>query len=104
MYYATCIIEYKRSFFPIVVAIMYTPYFFIGCCYWNVYQFVKMHNDNVSWQSSNREEVYKSLLATVIAFFSLGVPAHIIFMASILIGYFTFPCYCRVIRLNTSFE
>lgn len=91
--YAMCVIEYHKWFFPIVSAIMYIPYFFIGYCYWKVYKHVKMHNANVSWQSSNVEDVKicKTLLATVIAFFCLYVPAHFIFMTSILVGYFALP-------------
>ena len=97
--YAMCILEFSPWFFPVVSVIFFLPYFIIGFCYWKIYKLVKMHNANVSWQSSNVEDVKvsKTLFATVVAFFSLWLPAHIIFTSSILAGYFTFPLFLTLL-------
>lgn len=97
--YAICILEFHQWFFPILSVIIYLPYFIIGFCYWKIYKLVKMHNANVSWQSSNVEDVKvsKTLFATVIAFFSFWLPAHIIYTASILVGYFRFSMFVTLL-------
>ena len=94
--YAMCIISFPYPyFFSILISFMYSPYFVIGFCYWKIYKHVKMHNANVSWQSSNVADVKisKTLFATVIAFFSFFVPSHIIFIISNFEEYSHFPRY-----------
>ena len=91
--FAICVIQFPPFYFSIYSIIMYTPYFIILFCYWKIYRVVKMHNANVSWQNSNVEDVSisKTLFVTVIAFAGLLSPAHVIFGASVLLGYHYFP-------------
>ncbi|XP_068733901.1 histamine H2 receptor-like [Montipora capricornis] len=93
--FAICIIRYHPPFILVILAFMYAPYFVIGFCYWKIYKQVKMHNANVSWQSSNVSDVNisKTLFVTVIAFFSFLVPSHIIFTISKFAKKSQFPHY-----------
>lgn len=79
--FAVCTIDFEQ-FVPVVLIIMYLPYFVIGFCYWNIYRVVRMHNANISWQSANVEHVKitKTLLVTVVGFAILWVPAHAVFV------------------------
>ena len=79
--FAMCTIQFNPSFYPAVFGLSYAPYFFIVFCYWKVYRKVKMHNTNLSWQSSNVADVKvsKTLFVTVVSFFILLLPAHMIF-------------------------
>ena len=91
--FVLCIVELSPLMFPAVSAVTYTPYFIIGFCYYKIYRAVEMHNANVSWQSSNVEDVNicKPLFATVVAFAGLLSPCHIIFGCSLLLGFYYFP-------------
>ena len=84
--FATCMIEFNPFALPVLLVFVYSPYFVIGFCYWNIYRFVKMHSANVSWQRANvtHVKVSKTLFFTVVGFASLWVPAHVIFIMSIL--------------------
>ena len=97
--FAMCIVSFYPSFFSVMLALMYAPYFVIGVCYWEIYKHVKMHNANVSWQSSNVADVKisKTLFATVIGFFSFFVPAHTIFTISKFVEYSHFPRYLSLL-------
>ena len=79
--YAICAVRFTKSFYPAVFGLMYSPYVLILFCYWKIYRKVKMHNANVSWQSSNAADVKvsKTLFVTVVSFVGLLLPAHIIF-------------------------
>ena len=81
--FAICIIEFRPFAIAILSVVMYLSYFPIIFCYWKIYRVVKMQNANVSWQSSNVEDVKvsKTLFATVVGFVSLWMPAHSIYMA-----------------------
>ena len=83
--FAICLIQYPRSAIPILNLFMYLPYFPIIFCYWKIYRVVKVHNANVSWQSSNVEDVKvsKTLFATVVGFVSLWMPANCIYLYSV---------------------
>ena len=80
-----CAIEFRQFAIPAFSAIMYLPYFIIVYCYWKIYRVVKMHNANVSWQSSNVEDVKvsKTLFVTVLGFVCLWMPALNINIASL---------------------
>ena len=80
--FALCLIQYPLSAIPILTLLMYLPYFPIIFCYWKIYRAVKEHNANVSWQSSNVEDVKvtKTLFATVVGFVSLWMPANCIYL------------------------
>ncbi|XP_078378863.1 somatostatin receptor type 5-like [Oculina patagonica] len=83
--FGICVIDFRSQIaLPVGILVMYLPYFIIIFCYWKIHRFVKMHNANVSWQSSNVEDVKisKTLFITVVRFVSLWMPAHSIFMAS----------------------
>ena len=82
--YAICAVRFTKSFYPAVFGLMYSPYVLILFCYWKIYRKVKMHNANVSWQSSNAADVKvsKTLFVTVVSFVGLLLPAHIIFTFS----------------------
>ena len=84
--FALCLIQWRQSAIPILTLLMYLPYFPIIFCYWKIYRAVKVHNANVSWKSSNVEDVKvsKTLFATVIGFVSLWMPANCIYLYSIL--------------------
>ena len=83
--FALCLIHYHISAIPILTLLMYLPYFPIVFCYWKIYRAVKVHNANVSWQSSNVEDVTvsKTLCATVVCFVSLWMPANCIYLSSV---------------------
>ena len=100
--HAVCVLQFDEITFPCVSLVFFTPYFIIGFCYCKIYRVVKTHNANVSWQSSNVEDVKvsKTLLATVVGFVCLWLPAHIIYSVSILKGYSYFP---RIVSLLATF-
>jgi len=102
--HAVCVLQFDQLqiTFPFVTLVFFTPYFIIGFCYCKIYGVVKTHNANVSWQSSNVEDVKvsKTLLATVVGFVCLWLPAHIIYSVSILKGYSYFP---RIVSLLATF-
>ena len=83
--FAICVIQYSQSTIPILTLLMYLPYFPIIFCYWKIYRAVKLHNVNVSWQSSNVEDVKvsKTLFTTVVGFVSLWIPANSIYLYSV---------------------
>ncbi|XP_068734471.1 histamine H2 receptor-like [Montipora capricornis] len=97
--FAMCIIGFRPSFFSVILALRYASYFVIGFSYWKIYKQVKMHNANVSWQSSNIADVKitKTLFTTVIGFFSFFVPAHVIFTVSKFVEYSHFPRYLSLL-------
>ena len=84
--FALCLIQYRLSAIPMLTLLMYLPHFPIVFCYWKIYSAVKEHNANVSWQSSNVEDVKvsKTLFATVVGFVSLWMPANCIYVYSVL--------------------
>ena len=96
--YAICSLDPPPWFFPVYFLLMYLPAFIIGFCYWKIHRTVKMHNANVSWQTSNVEDVKvsKTLFATVVAFFSLWLPPQVIFSTALLRGHSYIP---RVLSL-----
>ncbi|XP_067051972.1 histamine H2 receptor-like [Acropora muricata] len=55
--YAICVIQFPILFLTVVLGLTYSPYFIIVFCYWKIYRKVKMHNANLSWQSSNAADV-----------------------------------------------
>ncbi|XP_029212719.2 histamine H2 receptor-like [Acropora millepora] len=77
---AMCDVQFAKSFYPAVFGTMYSPYFIIVFCYWKIYRKVKRHNGDLSWQSANVADVKvsKTLFVTVVSFFVLLSPAHII--------------------------
>ena len=79
--YAICAIQFPKLSLAAVFGLMYSPYFIIVFCYWKIYRKVKMHNANLSWQSSNAADVKvsKTLFVTVVSFASVFLPANIIF-------------------------
>ena len=83
--FALCLIKYPPTAIPILALLMYLPYFPIIFCYWKIYRAVKVHNANVSWQSSNVEDVKvsKTLFATVVGFISLYMPSNCIYVYSV---------------------
>ena len=85
---AMCDVQFAKSFYPAVFGTMYSPYFIIVFCYWKIYRKVKMHNGNLSWQTANVAEVKvsKTLFVTVVSFFVLLSPAHIILTFARLAG------------------
>ncbi len=82
---AICAIQYHRFAVPVLSVVMYLPFFIIIFCYWKIHRVVKMHNANVSWQSSNVEDVKisKTLFVTVVAFVGLWMPPNCIYVASL---------------------
>ena len=85
--FALCAIQFRNHHLvvPIVISVMYLPYFLIIFCYWKIYRVVKIHNGNVSWQNSNVQDVKvsKTLFVTVIGFVSLFLPANCVYLASL---------------------
>ena len=79
--YPICVIQFPKSSLTAVFGVTYSQYFIIVFCYWKIYRKVKMHNTNLSWQSSNAVDVKvsKTLFVTVVSFVSLFLPASIIF-------------------------
>ena len=84
--FALCIVQMRPFSVPVSSVIMYLPFVVIIFCYWKIYRVVKMHNANVSWQSSNVEDVRisKTLFVTVIGFVGLWMPAKCIYFATFL--------------------
>lgn len=97
--FAMCVIVFDLSSYPVILALIYAPYFVLVFCYWKIYKKVKMHNGNVSWQSSNVADVKisKTLFATVIGYFSFFMPANIIFSVSKFADYSHFPRYLSLL-------
>ena len=98
--YATCAIQPDESaFYPVVFGLMYSLYFIIAVCYWKIYHKVKIHNANLSWQSSNVADVKvsKTLFVTVVSFFILLLPAHIIFTSYQIVGPANFPRFLSLL-------
>ncbi|XP_074634607.1 histamine H2 receptor-like [Acropora palmata] len=79
--YPICVIQFPKLSLTAVFGFTYSQYFIIVFCYWKIYRKVKMHNANLSWQSSNAVDVKvsKTLFVTVVSFVSLFLPASIIF-------------------------
>ena len=79
--YPICVIQFPKLSLTAVFGVTYSQYFIIVFCYWKIYRKVKMHNANLSWQSSNAVDVKvsKTLFVTVVSFVSLFFPASIIF-------------------------
>ena len=79
--YPICVIQFPKLSLTAVFGVTYSQYFIIVFCYWKIYRKVKMHNANLSWQSSNAVDVKvsKTLFVTVVSFVSLFLPASIIF-------------------------
>ena len=96
-----CDVQIDKSFYPAVFSLMYLPYFIIVFCYWKIYRKVKMHNANLSWQSSNVADVKvsKTLFVTVVSFFTLFFPAHIIFTLARFVGHSTIPRFLSVLAV-----
>ena len=99
--YGTCIIQFPEPFHHLLVGLVYTPYFFILFCYWKIYRKVKMHNANLSWQSSNVADVKvsKTLFVTVVSFVGLLLPAHIIFISFNIVGPSNFPRFLSLLAI-----
>ena len=100
--YAICAIQFPKLSLTAVFGLMYSPYFFIVFCYWKIYRKVKMHNTNLSWQSSNVADVKisKTLFVTVVSFVALLLPAHIIFTSHEVVRPTDFP---RLLSLSAVF-
>ena len=79
--HAICVIQFPKLSLTAVLGLIYLAYFIIVFCYWKIYRKVKMHNANLSWQSSNAVDVKvsKTLFVTVASFVSLFTPANIVF-------------------------
>ena len=104
--YAICSIELTQSaFFPLLLSLMYSSYFIIAVCYWKIYRKVKMHNANLSWQSSNAADVKvsKTLFVTVVSFLSLLLPAHIIFTSYKIVGPANIPRFLSLLGILFTF-
>ena len=86
--FALCLIQYHLSAIRVLTLLMYLPYFPIIFCYWKIYRAFKVHSANVSWQSSNVEDikVSKTLFATVVGFVSLWMPANCIYLYYVVSG------------------
>ena len=86
--YAICAVKLYPFSLPVYFVIMYLPYVIIIFCHWKIYRVVKMHNANVSWQSSNVEDVKisKTLFVTVIGFVGLWMPANCIYVVDVLVS------------------
>lgn len=99
--YALCVIQFPIVSIAAILGLTYSPYFIIVFCYWKIYRKVKMHNANVSWQSSNAADVKvtKTLLVTVVSFVSLLLPAHIIFTVHGVLRPIGFPRYVALLAV-----
>ena len=100
--YALCSIKVTQSaFFPLILSLMYSSYFIIAVCYWKIYRKVKMHNANLSWQSSNAADVKvsKTLFVTVVSFLILLLPGHIIMSSYKIVGPVNFPRFLPVLAI-----
>ena len=96
-----CDAQVAKSLFPALLGLMYLPYFIIVFCYWKIYRKVKMHNANLSWQSSNVADVKvsKTIFVTVVSFFTLLFPAHVIFTSARFVGPSNFPRFLSVLAV-----
>ncbi|XP_067042716.1 histamine H2 receptor-like [Acropora muricata] len=99
--YAICVILFPTLSLPVVFGLTSSPYFIIVFCYWKIYRKVKMHNANLSWQSSNAADVKvsKTLFVTVVSFVGLLLPAHIIFAVHGILRPIGFPRYVALLAL-----
>ncbi len=104
--FAICAIQYHRLFaLPVLRVVMSLPFLIIIFCYWKIYSVVKMHSANVSWQSSNVEDVKisKTLFVTVVTFVGLWMPAYSIYLASILFPS-SFPRQLKLLEIFLVFS
>ena len=100
--YAICIIQDTQSaFYSLILSLTYSLNFIIAVCYWKIYRKVKMHNANLSWQSSNAADVKvsKTLFVTVVSFLSLLLPAHIIFTSYQIVGPANIPRFLTLLAI-----
>ena len=99
--YAICVIQFPILFLTVVLGLTYSPYFIIVFCYWKIYRKVKMHNANLSWQSSNAADVKvsKTLFVTVVSFLSLLLPAHTIFTVHGVLKPIGFPRFVSLLAV-----
>ena len=99
--YALCVIQFPIVSIAVILGLTYSPYFIIVFCYWKIYRKVKMHNTNLSWQSSNAADVKvsKTLLVTVVSFVSLLLPAHIIFTVHGVLRPIGFPRFVALLAV-----
>ena len=97
--YAICVVQLPILSLAAVLGLMYSPYFIIVFCYWKIYRKVKMHNANLSWQSSNAVDlkVSKTLFVTVVSFVSLLLPSHIIFTLREVLRPIRFPRFVALL-------
>ena len=98
---AICDVQFVKSIYPAIFGLMYSPYFIIVFCYWKIYRKVKMHNANLSLQSSNVAgvKVSKTFFVTVVSFFTLLFPAHIIFNLARFVGPSNFPRFLSLLAV-----
>ena len=91
--YAVCVTQILPQFSVIITFLMFSPYIIIGFCYCKIHKTIKMHNANMSWKTSNIQDVKISntLGVTVIAFVCLWLPVHITFTVSILVEFSGVP-------------
>ncbi|XP_067046273.1 histamine H2 receptor-like [Acropora muricata] len=104
--YAICLIEVTQpAFFPLLFSLMYSLNFTIAVCYWKIYRKVKMHNANLSWQSSNAADVKvsKTLFVTVVFFVSLLLPADIILASYKIVGPENMPRFFSLLGILFTF-
>ena len=99
--YAICVIQFPILFLTAVLGLTYSPYFIIIFCYWKIYRKVKMHNANLSWQSSIAADVKvsKTLFVTVVSFLSLLLPAHTIFTVHGVLKPIGFPRFVSLLAV-----
>ena len=99
--YAICVIQFPILFLTVVLGLTYSPYFIIVFCYWKIYRKVKMHNANLSWQSSIAADVKvsKTLFVTVVSFLSLLLPAHTIFTVHGVLKPIGFPRFVALLAV-----
>ena len=97
--YAICVIPFPTLSLPVALGLTYSPYFIILFCYWKIYRKVKLHNANLSWQSSNAADVKvsKALFVTVVSFASLLLPAHITFTLQGVLRPIAFPRFVSLL-------
>lgn len=91
--YALCITQFHSQFLVILTILMFSPYIIIGFCYSKIHKTIKMHNANMSWKTSNVQDVKvsKTLGVTVIAFVCLWLPVHVTFIVSIVADFSEVP-------------
>ena len=99
--YAICVIQFPILSLTAVLSLTYSPYFIIVFCYWKIYRKVKMHNANLSWQSSIAADVKvsKTLFVTVVSFLILLLPAHTIFTVHGVLKPIGFPRFVSLLAV-----